>query len=278
MTNFLFWNLAGKDLTKRIRRIADCHQVDIVVLAESDSSDDDILLALNDKPQPDFYVAPGLACEKIRVFTRFDPSFLVLVHETDDLSIRMLSLPGAMDVLVAAVHMPSKREWDDKSQEFQCTALAQEIEYAENTVGHSRTLLLGDLNMNPFEPGMVAAAGLHGVMTRELAKRFSRRVKSRSYKFFYNPMWGFFGDKEDHPPGTHYYGKSVQKVFFWNIFDQVLVRPDLLSRFDVRSLAILDNDGIDTLVDRSGRPDKRKASDHLPIKFGLNLMMKGSIE
>jgi hypothetical protein len=42
---------------------------------------------------------------------------------------------------------------------------------AEDSVGHEKTLVIGDLNMNPFEDGMVAASGMHAVMDRTIALR-----------------------------------------------------------------------------------------------------------
>jgi len=272
MINFLFWNIAKKDLTHRIRRLVDLHAIDVLILAESMIPDAVILGKLNDKPEPEYYCAPGLVCDRLSVFARFSPEFLAVVNESERMTIRALRLPNCPEVLIAAIHMPSKREWDDPSQDVECTALAEDIRCAENKVGHSRTVLVGDFNMNPFQGGMVAARGLHGVMTRQTAMKLSSTVQARGYKFFYNPMWGFFGDRDGDPPGTHYYEKAVHRVFFWNIFDQVLVRPELLDCFNTQDVAILDSDGTESLVDAKGRPDKRKASDHLPIKFALKLL------
>ena len=41
----------------------------------------------------------------------------------------------------------------------------------ENKAGHKRTVLVGDLNMNPFETGLVTASGLNATMTRKLPRR-----------------------------------------------------------------------------------------------------------
>jgi hypothetical protein len=56
-------------------------------------------------------------------------------------------------------------------------------------------VLVGDFNMNPFQEGVVAANGLNAVMARRVAaRRRTRVVQEREYPFFYNPMWGHFGD------------------------------------------------------------------------------------
>ena len=88
------------------------------------------------------------------------------------------------------MHGPSKASgWEEDSLAMQATEFADDIAHVEENAGHQRTILVGDFNMNPFETGMVAARGLHGVMSRHIAQRGSRTVQGRSYPFFYNPMW-----------------------------------------------------------------------------------------
>jgi hypothetical protein len=84
-------------------------------------------------------------------------------------------------------------------------------------------------------------------------------------------MWNFFGDETLNPPGTYYFTNSEQIVFFWNMFDQVLVRPDLLTMFATEDLAIIDRDGDISFLNSHGVPNPSTASDHLPILFKLQL-------
>jgi hypothetical protein len=124
--------------------------------------------------------------------------------------------------------------------------------------------------MNPFEHGMVAAGGLHSVMSREITKRLSRKVQGREYPFFYNPMWGHFGDKMTKTAGSYYYDNAEHVEYFWNMFDQVLIRPELAAQFDPSALEIVTVAGSSSLVRRDGRPDKGSFSDHLPVRFDLS--------
>ncbi|MGK7886386.1 MAG: hypothetical protein AB4057_17405, partial [Crocosphaera sp.] len=70
-------------------------------------------------------------------------------------------------------------------------------------------------------------------------------------------------------PGTYYLRQSQHKVYFWNILDQVLIRPELLEHFRVEDLEIVDFDGNVSFLTSQGYPNKRQYSDHLPIKFTL---------
>lgn len=96
-------------------------------------------------------------------------------------------------------------------------------------------------------------------------------MAGREYPFFYNPMWNHFGDANESPPGTYYYAGSRHKEFFWQMFDQVLLRPDLIELFELGALKILDKDGTSSLLTEHGLPNNNVISDHLPILFKLNL-------
>jgi len=126
--------------------------------------------------------------------------------------------------------------------------------------------------MNPFEAGVIAANGLYGVMSRVKAEKGSRTVQGRDYPFFYNPMWSLLGNEsQDRAPGSYYYSGSGPAELFWHIFDQVLIRSDLLDSFSNSHLRIINSVGSTALVTETGLPDKKRASDHLPILFKLTL-------
>ena len=55
------------------------------------------------------------------------------------------------------------------------------------------------------------------------------------------------------------------------MFDQVLIRPDLLPYFNNQDLKVFDNDGENSLLSGAGLADDNLASDHLPIYFKLML-------
>jgi hypothetical protein len=272
MTTFLFWNLNRKPLEAVVSRLARRHEVDVVMLVESVTSPAVLLTSLNPPATGDYHYVPQLGCSKVELLTRFPASFIPPVFETDRLTIRHLQLPGQVDILLAINHFPSKLHWDDASQAAESSQLAFDIRATEHRVGLTRTVVVGDLNMNPFEDGVVQANGLHAVMSRQVAALGSRTVQEREYPFFYNPMWSLFGDATAGPPGTYFYrGGAQHRVFFWNMFDQVLVRPSLLDRFQTQDVQILDTDGEILFLSQQGVPNRNIVSDHLPILFKLSL-------
>ena len=181
-------------------------------------------------------------------------------------------MPGASELILTVAHLPSKREWTDDDQAEHALRISSRIRNVEHARKHTRTIVLGDFNMDPFERGMVQATGFHAVSCRKQASQMTRKIHDGVFPYFYNPMWSRLGDLDGTPPGTHYYNKKGGYVLhFWHMFDQILLRPDLIPGFDNQSLQIIDHDGQQPLTTASGRPDKRQFSDHLPVAFTITV-------
>lgn len=270
MVKFLFWNIDKKPLETVIANIARVHEIDVLILAECDISLTTMLYALN-RDSTEYQFSADTKCEKLAIYTRFSTQFIEPLSETGRWSIRRLALPLRTEILLAAAHMPDKQNHTAESQAYESAELARDIKRVEEQVGHARTVLVGDLNMDPFEGGVYAAAGLNAAMTKEIARRETRTVQGRQYDFFYNPMWGHFGDRTVGPPGTYYYHRAEHTTLFWHMFDQVLLRPELVDHFCDEELEILTSDENIPFLSAKGLPDAKIVSDHLPLLFALNL-------
>ena len=168
MITFLFWNLNNKPLHRHIRELADQHAADVLVLAECNVSEATLLNALNTGRAADFNFTQS-ECPALKIFTRFAGLYLQEVDHDTRVSIRRMRLPAREEILFVAAHLPSKLYADDRDWELRCEKTGQMICAAEDVAGHERTLLVGDLNLNPFEKGVVMASGLHAVMTKATA-------------------------------------------------------------------------------------------------------------
>jgi len=271
MVNFLFWNLKKKHLEQFVANLAKRHEVDVIMLIESELKPSVLLGLLNDSKESQYHYSSKSLCSKVQIFTKFSDNFIRPLEEDDRLTIRKLELPGLTGILLAVTHFPSKFNWDSEDQASYCPILVSSILKAESTAGHNRTVLVGDLNMSPFEKGVIGAFGLHAVMSRIVAGKRKRIVQKTESQFFYNPMWRLFGNSAYGPLGTYYRHSSKPNEYFWYIFDQVLIRPDLLDRFDDEDLELLTSDGTTSFISSDGIPDANIASDHLPILFKLML-------
>lgn len=270
MVTFLYWNINRRPIGPQIRALVESHRVDILVLSEFAGSPVSMQQHLNSEPRPEYHYATG-NCERVHIFTRFSPEFLTATYESERISIRRLTLPARLEILVVAVHLPSKLFASEDSQTFECEKLARTIREQEERVGHARTLIVGDLNMNPFEKGLVKANALNAVMSQQVASRGSRVVQSEKYPFFFNPMWAHLGHRVGHPPGTYFYDRGDIVNYYWNVFDQVIVRPELMDHFDPERIRVLTEVGEESLLLDDGRPDQQRFSDHLPLLFEIEL-------
>ena len=270
MLKFLFWNVNQRPVEQLVTNIVSQHRINIFALAEHSEIHVDQMLRELNKERIAYFPAPSNT-DRIAVFAKFDPSYLTIVLENNNISVYHLAAPGYVDVLLGVVHLSSKRFMSDDDQSDMAQRHARLIEEAEIRAGHSRTVLFGDFNTNPFERGMAGSESFHAVMDRNIARGESRIVGAEERAFFYNPMWSRFGDLTKGPPGTSYYGSAGPLTYFWNTFDQVLVRPSLLDKFDADGLTILTAAGSQTLLGSGGRPDVHIGSDHLPLLFNLDL-------
>lgn len=277
MLTVLFWNLMGNErdswpqrepmLRASLARTVAAFDVDLVALVESGFEPDGLAAALSRGQDARFTLPPNPE-HRVQILTRLPPTDVRSQFDSVDgrLTIRRV-FRRRTDFLLAALHMPSPRNASADDRLLHAAQLREDLLKTEATVGHRRTLLVGDLNMNPFDPGVVGA--LSAVMTQEIAAAGERTVAGRAYPFFYNPMWGCFGDRTAGPPGTLFYSTSELVNRYWNVYDQVLVRPDLMGKLaDVR---ILDGDGQESLLTDRGRPRRSELSDHLPILCRLRI-------
>ena len=270
MATILFWNINKKNLLQDIVYLCHHHNVDVLILAESQISEVDLLLLLNSSEPGSLYLALfNHLSPRLSFFFRYPLQSIRPVADSGGVSIRQISPPIGMSLLLVGLHLPSKLHLDEREQIMHATRVSRIIQEAEATVRHSRTLVIGDFNMNPFEPGLVAADGFHAVMDQKIARKGSRIVQGEDKPFFYNPMWGLMGDSSPGSPGTYYYSRGGYINYFWNTFDQVLLRPALLDFFPQEDLQVISEVGEKGLLSENGL--LRSASDHLPILVRLNI-------
>jgi hypothetical protein len=271
MLNFLFWNLNRRTLADHLVSLTVHHDLDFVFLAECTIPPRLLVDRLSTRGKTYFEVAglPGA----LGGISRFGAEQLKPQFDSPNLrlALRKFVHPDHPELLIAIAHLPSQLHSSRASADMECVTLSRIIRDEEGKVGHKRTLLIGDLNVNPFNDGVLGTQGLHAAMTKELAFRGARTVKGTSYPFFYNPMWSHFGDGSGGPAGTYYYERGEAVECLWNMFDQVLLRPELARYFDPRELRILTEAGSVQLVRGNGRPDVRSGSDHLPVFFKINI-------
>jgi exonuclease III len=265
-----FWNIKKKSFTKDIVDFTYSKDLDILILAECTVSIQKLEEELRNGHSKKNYSGLKEMHPKFKILTRFDTKFIKNYDKEfggKSWTINKFTFPTLKTFSIISVHLPSKTHWDDFSQSLEAVNLANEIRKYEIKNGRN-SLVIGDFNMNPYEVGMTSSLGLHGIKDMEIAKKDSRVVQGVKYDFFYNPMWNFLGDKRE-VSGTYFYKKAVHNNVMWNTFDQVLIRPTLLSFFKIADVEIATKIGSTELVDARTKQIKSNFSDHLPLSIQL---------
>jgi hypothetical protein len=266
---FLFWNLHCKPLEELLKLLLEEHAPDVVILAECEIPLLVLRTLLRTQKSIRYRLLEDDPSPKLVFLSRLPKKAIKLVSDTGGVAVRRIFSPLGEEFLLVAVHLSSKLRLDSEEQSLLATRLPHIIGDAEKKVKHFRTIVMGDFNMDPFETGLTSSETLHAVMDREIAARQVRTVQGCERRFFYNPMWNFLGDSPSRQSGTYFYNGSSPITHFWHMFDQVLIRPDLLPQFKDENLSILTSAGGIPLLNAKGRPDVDKASDHLPILFKI---------
>ncbi|RZK18398.1 MAG: hypothetical protein EOO56_16170 [Hymenobacter sp.] len=268
MTTFLFWNINRKPLEGLLLLLLEEHLPDLVILAECKIPVAILRVRLGQQ-QIRYRVLEDDPSPRLVFLSRLPRRAIRLVSDDGGIAVRRILPPVGEELLLVAVHLGSKLHLESQEQSLLATRMPQLIEEAEKKVKHTRTIVLGDFNMDPFEAGITSSETLHAVMDRRIATKRARTVQGRERQFFYNPMWNFLGDASAGPPGTYFYSGSAPVTHFWYTFDQVLIRPELLANFRDENVSVLTSAGGISLLDAKGRPDTTTASDHLPLLFKI---------
>ena len=257
----LFWNThQNENINDVLSQLIIENSASIIVLAEYSANMDELIatLTLYGITMKQYFTC----CERIKLLGALD-----CVESRFDSTHYTIQVINNKDIL-CCVHLNSKLHPEHEGyRETLITQIVHELQNIEQKVGTKNSIVVGDFNINPYETSCIDARYFHGIPVCREAERGSRTIAGYEYHMFYNPMWNFLGDFQK-PYGTYYYNGGGTKNTYWNIFDQVIIRPALKKRFLKDSLKILTETETRYLLDSKGHPDMN-ISDHLPIIFEI---------
>lgn len=259
---FLFWNThKNKDINYLLSEMILENDVSFIALAEYVANQDELLTILSEHGK---LIVPYMnaGCNRITLLGNINN--VIPGTQTDYASIQIINKRD----IICSIHLPSKLyDQDGQKKNIIITEIIENIQNAENDLNTRNTIIVGDFNINPYDPSCVDAPLFHGIPVYTETQRNSRVISGKEFNMFYNPMWNFLGDFSK-PYGTYYYSGNDPNNTFWNIYDQVLIRPTLRKRFVDNSLRIITQINSTSLLNKKGHPNKI-ISDHLPITFEI---------
>ncbi|MDE7204911.1 MAG: endonuclease/exonuclease/phosphatase [Lachnospiraceae bacterium] len=256
-----FWNTnKNMSINSFIVDIVYENNIDILILAEYVDNINRLQLGLSEYG---IELEEGITvgCERIVILTRryeIEPGF-----QNKYCSMQIID----NKYILVCLHLPSKLFANPYKRSIAIGRIVEEIQKYENCLRTEKAILVGDINENPYESGCLGADRFHAIPIYNDTKRLYRIVMEEKFKMFYNPMWNLLGDFS-FPPGTYYYAGNDVINSFWNIYDQVMIRPCLREYFVDGELRILYKTEKKKLIDSNGHPSKG-ISDHLPIMFEI---------
>ena len=260
---YMFWNThKNNNINPVLCDLVIENQISIVILAEYTADIGD-LIALIQSRGVSMQQFPTVGCERIHILgkveLRIEPQL-----QTDHSSIQVID----ENIILCCVHLNSQIYSNSiDRREIDMEQIIGDIRQLEKEIKTDNTIVVGDFNINPYDRSCVSARYFHGIPIYEEAKREMRTISGKEFYMFYNPMWNFLGDFKE-PYGTYYHNSGDTVNTYWNLYDQVIIRPALRNRFIDNSLRIITETTTASLLDRNRHPN-RDISDHLPISFEI---------
>lgn len=291
----MFWNYryGGPDKEELLARLIQAEAVDVVVLVETRIDPSILSYRLEEAgrpfsvprvPHPDRAGVSEIRADTNKRWARFEvlagylsACFVDWARDEDRIRLRKFKVPGRVEILLGAIHLPSGLHLERSERKSAADSVARVVRQAQRdkSVGHERTILVGDFNLNPFDDGMIFPSGFGAMMTKGLVRK-SRPSPGEFSGRFYNPTWSRLGREwPEAPPGTYYWRNNRELNTYWNWIDQVLVGADLLDHFSPDRLRILTSipgpAGPRPLIRETPKHWSVEISDHLPLIFDVDL-------
>lgn len=261
---YLFWNTNNKLVNDYLVRLIVKNNYDMIILAEYNDNIDILIQKLLQNEVIMYKIISN--CKRIKMLSKKKPNKIRHCSETQYYTIKILEVSKDEKQIIGAVHLPSRLYANDEDRRMEIEEMVNNIQKLEVKYKTTNTIIVGDFNANPFEGCMTSVNGLHSVSSKDVARKLKRTVREKDFYMFYNPMWNKFGDFQG-VAGTYYYSGSTAQEIFWHIFDQVVIRPQLISRFEEEKLNIITQIEETSLLRNNNT--KILVSDHLPLEFAI---------
>lgn len=263
----LSWNLDLRPNWRVVGEVLNENDVDVAVVIESPKPRAADTMALNSGANI-YHVSTAGASSVFFVINARTCS-IGPIHDDELFSIVKISHKSGVEFSLVGVHLWSKLHTEPPDRHELAIMVAQEIRLHVHTAFEPRYIIMGDFNMDPFEPGIRGASGFHATMSRPIAQSESRKVAKKKMPILYNPSWSAFATQTSDVYGSYYYRSGKPDTQFWHMLDQALVSPSLLQYVADPAVRLVSSTSSTSLRSARGLLSKSTVSDHLPILLRL---------
>ncbi len=245
------------------------NQADVVALAEAEQLDIKYLLSAL-KQQGHYWKLVEICSNRgIRLIAKKEVAISAHMEEKRFSSYTMQV--GKDMYLLHVVHLPSPTKLEENARSDKAVNFSRVLRKMEEGLygkDECKSLVVGDFNLQPYSRGISGVYGFNATMSASKAKKRTRKVDGELKYFYFNPMWKLMGDNRL-VQGTYYSSQDQQgKSIFWYCFDQLLLRPFFIEKFNWDYFGIVERTESYSFI-KNGIIDKRQYSDHLPLRFEI---------
>lgn len=243
--------------------------VDIVALAETDNLDMQGVINVLKSQDQEWKVLEICPEATIRVLAK--RNIHISVHKEEKRFASYKIFEGEEIYLFNVVHLSSPMYLEENARDQRAVNISRVLRKIEDGVfanSECKSIVVGDFNLQPYSLGISSVHGFNATMSITKAKKRIRKVEDEPKLFYFNPTWKLMGDNKI-VQGTYYNSSDQQeKSIFWYSFDELLIRPYFIDRFNWDYFGIIEKTDNYNFVNNS-KIDKYNYSDHLPIKFEI---------
>ena len=265
----MFWNVYKKNLIAPLLQVILENDIDIVALAETENLDIQGVIHSLALQSQDWKVLKIYPESDIRVLTRMYKH--ISVHREDKRFASYKIFDGKEIFLLHVVHLASPMHLKECARDLRAVNISQVLRKIEDGIfsgSEYKSIVVGDFNLQPYSQGISSIHGFNATMSIPIAKKIFRKAEGEPKLFYFNPTWKLMGDNKT-AQGTYYNSSDQQdKSIFWYAFDELLIRPYFIDRFNWEYFGIVEKTESYQFVSRE-MIDKSNYSDHLPIKFEI---------
>lgn len=259
----LLWNTNKRSPDTTICQIAAQIPADIVFLIEYSGCTTSLAASLSSATATGYVAAPSMN-DKLCCLHNNSSLDLSEIYFHKRFSVRRLRIRNTL-ALICLVHGVDAMNNSLEARTECAREMMSDLRRLHREQSAVGIIILGDLNLNPYDSPMNQASVFNALMTKDCVSSGGRTFQGRYFDFFYNPMWSLLGDRNPGPPGTLYYTGN-QGFYGWNMYDQVLLHHSLADHLS--EIKILDSIGSVNVATPRGRPN-RNYSDHFPLFFAM---------
>jgi len=254
--NILFWNLKGNKNEKWIADTIQENDVDIAIFAEYHGVlfSDLFSLLKNEYMQFDGYGA----CEKVTLICKKTINTVVRREQSRYTLYSCFVDDDTYNII--GLHLPAPPWATSSDRKSVIRSIVQDIIELEKESQSKKTVVIGDFNCNPFSEEIIEKDAFNAVLFKTIINEQEIvEYNEKKHRRFYNPVINYLSEKTQ--TFGSIYCSSGNYQLYWNSYDQVLVRKELIEGIDsVKYIKMINGKSLIKRV----RPDET-ISDHLPL-------------